>query len=99
MMQTLGNVTGREVTAEERHFELFDKLPPPIRKALAEAPYSMAVEHIVEWIEQCRVSGGMDDFQITELILSRFRAYVARTVKEEATRLYGEQHPQAGPPL
>jgi len=98
MDESLGNVTGKKVTAEQRHFELFDRLPEPIRKALADAPYSMAVAEVLNMIEMCRVSGGMDDYQINELILARFRQYIATKIKEEAIRLYGNEHPQAGPP-
>ena len=40
----------------------------------------------------------MDDYAIADLILLRFRQYLADKTKAEVLRLYGPEHPQAGPP-
>jgi hypothetical protein len=92
-----GNIVGPKVVLEEHHFDYFDMLPRPVREALANAAYSMAAEKIVEWMKECR-KGGMDDYQIADLILFRFKAYLAQKTKDEVMRLYGPEHPQAGPP-
>ena len=96
-MKKLGNITGETVTREENHFVYFDLLPKPVREALASAAYSMAAEKIVEWMQECR-KGGMDDYQIADLILFRFKAYLKTKTQEEVLKLYGPEHPQAGPP-
>jgi len=92
-----GNIKGTHVVLEEHHFTYFDMLPQPVRVALANAAYSMAAEKIVEWMQECR-KGGMDDYQIADLILFRFKNYIAEKTKAEVLRLYGPEHPQAGPP-
>lgn len=92
-----GNMKGTTVVLEEHHFVYFDMLPKPVREALASAAYSMAAEKIVAWMQECR-KGGMDDYQIADLILFRFKQYIATKTKEEVLRLYGPEHPQAGPP-
>ena len=93
----IGNVKAERVLVEEHHFDYFDLLPKPVREALANAAYSMAAEKIVEWMTECR-RAGMDDYQIADLILYRFREYLSKKVQDEAVRLYGPEHPQAGPP-
>jgi hypothetical protein len=90
------NVTGQRILVEEHHFDYFDLLPKSVREALANAAYSMAAGKIVEWMAECR-KGGMDDYQIADLILFRFRQYLSQKIKDEAKRLYGPDHPQAGP--
>jgi len=92
-----GNMRQASVILEEAHFDYFDMLPRPVREALANAAYSMAAENIVKWMKECR-AGGMDDYQIADLILFRFREYIAQKTKDEVLRLYGPEHPQAGPP-
>jgi len=91
-----GNVVGENVKVELDHLSCYDSLPPPIRRALADAPYSIAVKDIVEWIERLRLTG-VDDYQIVEILLGRFRSYISQKVQSEAVRLYGKEHPQAGP--
>jgi hypothetical protein len=39
----------------------------------------------------------MEDLQIAELILFRFRQYLRDKVRQEVTKLYGPEHPQSGP--
>lgn len=96
-MQTAGNIKGDSVEYEANHFVYFDMLPKPVREALASAAYSMAAEKIVEWMQECR-KGGMDDYQIADLILFRFKAYLKQKTQDEVLKLYGPEHPQAGPP-
>jgi hypothetical protein len=96
MTEPTHNVVAERVLLEEHHFDYFDLLPRPVREALANAAYSMAAEKIVEWMGECR-KGGMDDYQIADLILFRFNQYLKQKIKDEATRLYGPEHPQAGP--
>jgi hypothetical protein len=96
MPNQIDNVRGERVLHEEHHFDYFDLLPKPVREVLANAAYSMAAEKIVEWMAECR-KGGMDDYQIADLILFRFRQYLNQKIKDEAKRLYGPDHPQAGP--
>lgn len=91
------NVRHDRVILELNHFDYFDMLPRPVREALANAAYSMAAEKIVEWMKECR-KGGMDDYQIADLILFRFNQFIAQKVKDEVRRMYGPEHPQAGPP-
>jgi hypothetical protein len=98
VVSTAGNMKGTAVVLEAEHFKYFDMLPRPVREALASAAYSMAAEKIVEWMLECR-KGGMDDYQIADLILFRFRQYIAQKTKDETLRLYGPEHPQAGPPI
>lgn len=93
-----GNIKGPSVTLEEKHFEYFDVLPRPVREALANAAYSMAAEKIVLWIKECR-AGGMDDYQISDIVLFRFKQFLSQRIKDEALRLYGPEHPQAGPQI
>lgn len=91
------NVVHEVVLLEEHHFDYFDLLPKPVREALANAAYSMAAEKIVLWMQECR-RGGMDDYQIADLILFRFKQHMKSKIAEEVKRLYGPEHPQAGPP-
>lgn len=90
------NITGQRVVLEEEHFALFDQLPPKVRQELANAPYPMAAGQIVKWMHECRAAG-MDDYQIADLILFRFRQYLRDKVKQECRNLYGPEHPQSGP--
>jgi hypothetical protein len=96
MPQPTDNVTGEYIRLEEHHFDYFDVLPKPVREALANAAYSMAAGKIVEWMAECR-KAGMDDYQIADLILFRFKQYLNQKIKDEVVRLYGPDHPQAGP--
>ena len=91
-----GNIRSDRVILEKDHFVFFDQLPKAVREELANAPYSMAAEKIAEWMVECR-RGGMEDLQIAELILFRFRQYLRDKVKAEVVKLYGPEHPQAGP--
>jgi len=91
-----GNVVAERVVLEKEHFAMFDALPPVVRKELANAPYSMSVGRIVQYLQECRASG-MDDYQTADLILYRFRQYLRDKIKEEVNRLYGPEHPQSGP--
>ena len=75
--------SAKRVVLEEEHFALFDQLPPVVRKELANAPYPMAAGKIVEWMARCRAAG-MDDYQIADLILFRFRQYLRDKVKPSA---------------
>lgn len=94
--KTIGNVRAERVILEDDHFALFDRLPRVVREELANAPYPMAAEAIVRWMEECR-KGGMEDLQIAELILYRFRQYIRDKIKDEVVRMYGPEHPQSGP--
>lgn len=96
--KAVGNMRAQKIILEDDHFAFFDQLPRIVREELANAPYSMAAEKIVEWMVTCR-NAGMEDLQIAELILYRFRQYLRDKVKDEVTRLYGADHPQAGPRL
>lgn len=91
-----GNIVAERVVLEDGHFALFDQLPPVVRKELANAPYPMAVGAVVDFMKECR-AGGMDDYQIADLLLFRFRQYVRDKVKDECKKLYGPEHPQSGP--
>jgi hypothetical protein len=93
---TIGNIVSDRNKLEEEHFAHFDQLPKVVREELANAPYPMAAEAIVKWMKECR-EGGMEDLQIAELILFRFRQYLRDKVKQEVTKLYGPEHPQSGP--
>jgi hypothetical protein len=93
---TIGNIVSDRIKLEEEHFAHFDQLPKVVREELANAPYPMAAEAIVKWMKECR-EGGMEDLQIAELILFRFRQYLRDKVKQEVTKLYGPEHPQSGP--
>jgi hypothetical protein len=93
---TIGNITGDRIKLEDEHFAHFDQLPKVVREELANAPYPMAAEAIVKWMKECR-EGGMEDLQIAELILFRFRQYLRDKVRQEVTKLYGPEHPQSGP--
>lgn len=97
MKSTTGNMKHLDVLIEDGHFDYFDMLPRPVREALANAAYSMAAGKIVEWMKECR-RAGMDDYQIADLILFRFREFMKTKMQEEVRRLYGPEHPQAGPP-
>jgi hypothetical protein len=94
--KVVGNVRADRIILEDEHFAFFDQLPKPVREELANAPYPMAAQAIVRWMEECR-QGGMEDLQIAELILYRFRQYLKDKVKQEVTKLYGPDHPQSGP--
>lgn len=96
MSRHTGNIVAPRVVLEEGHFALFDQLPEVVRRELANAPYPMAAGEIVAWMRQCRAAG-MDDYQIADLILFRFRQYVRDKVKTECQKLYGPEHPQSGP--
>jgi hypothetical protein len=91
-----GNIVAERVVLEQEHFALFDQLPVKVREELANAPYPMASGAIVEWMAECR-KAGMDDHMIVDLILYRFRAYLRDKVRDECKKLYGPEHPQAGP--
>lgn len=91
-----GNITGPGVKIEKDHYQAFDLLSPAVRAEIANAPYSMAVGDIAEWVTRCRLTG-MGELEINELVLYRFRAYIAQKTREEALRLYGPGHPQSGP--
>jgi hypothetical protein len=91
-----GNIVAQRVVLEDGHFALFDQLPEKVRQELANAPYPMAAGKIVEWMHECR-KAGMDDYQIADLILFRFRQYLRDKVKDECKKLYGPEHPQSGP--
>jgi hypothetical protein len=93
---TIGNIVSDRIKLEKEHFAHFDQLPKVVREELANAPYPMAAEAIVKWMKECR-EGGMEDLQIAELILFRFRQYLRDKVKQEVTKLYGPEHPQSGP--
>ena len=92
----IGNITGDHIKMEDEHFAHFDQLPKVVREELANAPYPMAAEAIVKWMKECR-EGGMEDLQIAELIVFRFRQYLRDKVRQEVTKLYGPEHPQSGP--
>lgn len=94
--ETKGNQSGRGVKLEKDHYEAFDILSPAVRAEIANAPYSMAVGDIAEWVTRCRLTG-MGELEINELVLYRFRAFIARRTREECLRLYGPTHPQSGP--
>ena len=93
---TIGNIVSDRIKLEKEHFAHFDQLPKVVREELANAPYPMAAEAIVKWMKECR-EGGMEDLQIAELILFRFRQYLRDKVRQEVTKLYGPEHPQSGP--
>lgn len=92
----VGNITGPGVKIEKDHYVAFDQLPKIVREEIANAPYSMAVADIAEWVTRCRLTG-MGELEINELVLYRFRAFIAKRLREETLRLYGPGHPQSGP--
>lgn len=91
-----GNIVGPGVRLEKDHYVAFDSLPKVVREEIANAPYSMAVADMAEWMTRCRLTG-MGELEINELLLFRFRAFISRRIREECLRLYGPSHPQAGP--
>jgi hypothetical protein len=92
--KSVGNIGPDRPLIEPGHFDLFDRLPFPVRKAISEAPYSLAVREIVEFVERC-LSAGMDSREITETLVQRLKTGMDRQVKQQAEKLYGPEHPQA----
>lgn len=72
--------------AERRSpMEVYDRLPPPIRRLVAEAPYDYTTENIELKIKEC---GEIETHRL-------MAAKMSMHVKLNALAAYGPDHPQA----
>lgn len=79
----MGNERG---STEERHFDRFDRLPPPFRRAIRTASRNWKVG----WVEAAIKTMGH------EKALTFVRGRLVGQLRRDALDTYGPDHPQAG---
>lgn len=89
-----GNVGSDRYSVEKDHFDVFERLSPKLREAIANAPYPFGVIEIAVYWERL-MGAGMEKDEAEKLILERFNEMIRRKIKYESRALYGPDHPQA----
>lgn len=81
------NSAGTYATTAAKTMKAYDKLPPQVRRALAESPFNIAPQTIATAIRRRKTP--------IPVILASIHAFELLETGRGALRLYGPDHPQA----
>lgn len=76
------------------HLDVYDDLPPQLRKLLADGPYQYSPVDMAVFYQKLLATGMTHD-EIIDTITAKWRDMERRSVKFETQNLYGLDHPQA----
>jgi hypothetical protein len=96
LMSTRSTNTAEFRTNLDRPLRDFDRLPAPVRRAFADAPYDFAFGDVLAQIEthESELNRALNDVEI-DFMLGAIAREARTQVEVSAYAFYGEEHPQA----